>query len=778
MALQITPNEAKRLERHLKDDLRKLLENLPGFRHQRLARNVTKKTIIDNIRRIANSHVGSNMVVRGVLLHGIKQAPGPHTSHHHHRQPGRASIPTNIGHYHHHHTHGGSGGRSRGHHSASGAPAVPQRGVPYPHFRENAFYEHIKELSIPQRINSWQRTVDFMYTEDMNLLQKDVRVLLRGTWTKNREGVVDIRPDQKITDRFPRQVTMRVNDQRYWEYPERTYANHAPFTKPMDITKYVRYKNNQITMILEAKESVENEYVMMVELVRRRPVEKLIQRLQERRMVSKEQTLAFIAKRHGNDTEDEDMLECKEIISLKCPIMFTRIKLPARGKECNHLGCFDATNYLMMNENRPTWNCPLCHKIVTYSDMVVCMWTMDVLKNTRDTIGSVEVAKDGTWNIKDEDVTDSEDEDDHDGGDKAKDEAPVFELLDDDEDAPTTQQREQQQQQQNNAPGNGTVIQNGGAGHKRKADSHDQTASAPKRPSSAPGSTTKRRSEPEVVDLTLDSSDDEDAQPPPPRHRPRTSDRGLPIHDSIPGSGLNMSTMGELRQPDQRGPTNRSPARRMTTPADVGLNRMYHAAPSGGNDSNGQQWTSSTANAMLYHAAPNHQHAPGYRNRTTSTDSVGSRGSAAGSGSGSYPTAATGSSNTPNSSTGGATSTGTFLGSTAFPTQPIPGMNDMYFGQAPRFSSRTSTGAVTETGVFGMNSGGSGGGSVGGVPPNAGVLNPRSSGGAPSASNGPGTLDDISFSSLLSDANLAPQASETTLDSLLGPGDPARPANP
>lgn len=47
-------------------------------------------------------------------------------------------------------------------------------------------------------------------------------------------------------------------------------------------------------------------------------------------------------------------------VSLKCPITFKRISLPARGHECRHLTCFDLESYLQMNCERGNWRCPLC----------------------------------------------------------------------------------------------------------------------------------------------------------------------------------------------------------------------------------------------------------------------------------------------------------------------------------------------------------------------------------------------------------------------------------
>ena len=48
-------------------------------------------------------------------------------------------------------------------------------------------------------------------------------------------------------------------------------------------------------------------------------------------------------------------------ISLRCPITYKRINIPARGQECKHLQCFDLESYLRLNGDRGgMWKCPIC----------------------------------------------------------------------------------------------------------------------------------------------------------------------------------------------------------------------------------------------------------------------------------------------------------------------------------------------------------------------------------------------------------------------------------
>ena len=48
-----------------------------------------------------------------------------------------------------------------------------------------------------------------------------------------------------------------------------------------------------------------------------------------------------------------------------------RMQVPTKPAQCEHLQCFDASLFLMMNEKKPTWKCPVCDNPARYSDLVV-----------------------------------------------------------------------------------------------------------------------------------------------------------------------------------------------------------------------------------------------------------------------------------------------------------------------------------------------------------------------------------------------------------------------
>ena len=49
----------------------------------------------------------------------------------------------------------------------------------------------------------------------------------------------------------------------------------------------------------------------------------------------------------------------------------TRMQVPIRTATCDHLQCFDAITFLMMNERKPTWMCPVCDRPADYFKLII-----------------------------------------------------------------------------------------------------------------------------------------------------------------------------------------------------------------------------------------------------------------------------------------------------------------------------------------------------------------------------------------------------------------------
>ncbi|XP_055707453.1 zinc finger MIZ domain-containing protein 1 isoform X3 [Phlebotomus papatasi] len=75
-----------------------------------------------------------------------------------------------------------------------------------------------------------------------------------------------------------------------------------------------------------------------------------------------------------------------QTVTLKCPITFKKISLPARGQECRHLTCFDLESYLQINCERGSWRCPICNKSALTETLEIdqYMWAILNSLSTQD----------------------------------------------------------------------------------------------------------------------------------------------------------------------------------------------------------------------------------------------------------------------------------------------------------------------------------------------------------------------------------------------------------
>lgn len=72
---------------------------------------------------------------------------------------------------------------------------------------------------------------------------------------------------------------------------------------------------------------------------------------------------------------------------------------PCRASTCSHLQCFDASLYLLMNEKKPTWNCPVCDKKAFYENLVIDGYFQQVLESTflSHEDSEIQLHNDGSW---------------------------------------------------------------------------------------------------------------------------------------------------------------------------------------------------------------------------------------------------------------------------------------------------------------------------------------------------------------------------------------------
>lgn len=94
-----------------------------------------------------------------------------------------------------------------------------------------------------------------------------------------------------------------------------------------------------------------------------------------------------------------------DVFSLLCPIAKTVIETPVRGRDCNHLQCFDLRNFLHANKNPSAgrWRCGICQSFLSCEDLVQCglfgAMLGDLQADVSSTCHKVSFETSGRWKL-------------------------------------------------------------------------------------------------------------------------------------------------------------------------------------------------------------------------------------------------------------------------------------------------------------------------------------------------------------------------------------------
>ncbi|KAL5382104.1 hypothetical protein DPSP01_006782 [Paraphaeosphaeria sporulosa] len=200
-------------------------------------------------------------------------------------------------------------------------------------------------------------------------------------------------PFTRLDIAFPSQIEVRVNmDEVKANY--KGLKNKPGSTRPADITAFLRttpanYRNSiGITYALTHK-----KYNVFIYLVRKHSIEELVKRIKDRSVITKESVLREMRKK----AEDPDIEVGDSVMSLKDPISTLKINTPCRSTLCTHNRCFDGESFLQLQEQAPTWTCPICNKIISFEALAVDEYVQDILKNVPRNTDQVKVKADGQW---------------------------------------------------------------------------------------------------------------------------------------------------------------------------------------------------------------------------------------------------------------------------------------------------------------------------------------------------------------------------------------------
>uniref|UniRef100_A0A8C1JTW4 Zinc finger, MIZ-type containing 1b n=1 Tax=Cyprinus carpio TaxID=7962 RepID=A0A8C1JTW4_CYPCA len=123
-------------------------------------------------------------------------------------------------------------------------------------------------------------------------------------------------------------------------------------------------------------------HLFVLQLVHRPSVRSVLQGLLRKRLLTAEHCIAKVKRSFSSvavSVGDDGVEQTAIRISLKCPITFRRIQLPARGHDCKHVQCFDLESYLELNCERGTWRCPVCNKAALLEGLEVDQYMWGIL---------------------------------------------------------------------------------------------------------------------------------------------------------------------------------------------------------------------------------------------------------------------------------------------------------------------------------------------------------------------------------------------------------------
>lgn len=204
----------------------------------------------------------------------------------------------------------------------------------------------------------------------------------------------------EISDYLPHGLQIQINN-IIRTFPPTNKAR----THPINCTKlFIRnpiHLNQKMTISWIPDGKI---YVLALCSVQKVSSDILMQKLQNKKVKSIEETKDDIIKMFADNDNDPDLVSTSYYCSLVCPLGKTRINIPAKSINCKHLQSFDALTFILMNEKNSKWICPVCDKQCEYDDLQIDSYFLEIVNSTTLTEynNEIEVFCDGSWKVKDD----------------------------------------------------------------------------------------------------------------------------------------------------------------------------------------------------------------------------------------------------------------------------------------------------------------------------------------------------------------------------------------
>jgi len=194
-------------------------------------------------------------------------------------------------------------------------------------------------------------------------------------------------------------VSVMINNQNV-PIPVTHISPNQTSHQPMFIKKYCNPGRNVITIQVRACCC---SHLFTLQIVNRPSVRSIFENISKQNLLKSEESAAKIKRNFatkgagGLGNSGEDAIEQTAItVSLKCPTMQGPIRMPARGRDCKHIQCFDLENFLTMNSRKESWSCPVCKKPAPIRGLEVDELIWGIIRE-RPEVDEVKINPNATW---------------------------------------------------------------------------------------------------------------------------------------------------------------------------------------------------------------------------------------------------------------------------------------------------------------------------------------------------------------------------------------------
>lgn len=192
---------------------------------------------------------------------------------------------------------------------------------------------------------------------------------------------------------FPHPNEIRFNNTQVKDNV-RGLKNKPGTAKPADLTPYLR-PSPQLNVLEVVYAFTKSEYYIYCYVVEQVTPEELLGEVLRRPKIIKAATLSYI--RRCLSEEEDDLITTSTVMTLQCPVSYTRMKYPVKSIMCKHLQCYDALWFIYSQMQIPTWQCPVCQIKIGLNDLAICEYVDEILKNSDEDVEQVDISTDGSW---------------------------------------------------------------------------------------------------------------------------------------------------------------------------------------------------------------------------------------------------------------------------------------------------------------------------------------------------------------------------------------------